>query len=47
MIESIRLGAKRDIDVAEDEAAARDVVDTINWPSTLRSSQYTKATHRA
>ncbi|MDH0366723.1 hypothetical protein [Brucella anthropi] len=32
MIESIRLGAKRDIDNAEDEAAARAVVDAIEWP---------------
>lgn len=32
MIESIRLGAKRDIDAAEDEAAARAVVDAIEWP---------------
>ncbi len=33
MIESIRLGAKRDIDNAEDEAAARAIVDAIVWPS--------------
>ena len=33
MIESIRLGAKRDIDAAEDEAAARAIVDVIVWPS--------------
>lgn len=33
MIESIRLGAKRDIDAAEDEAAARAIVDAIVWPS--------------
>ncbi|MCV9907186.1 hypothetical protein OIV19_06075 [Brucella sp. HL-2] len=33
MIESIRLGAKRDIDVAEHEAAARAVADAIVWPS--------------
>ena len=33
MIESIRLGAKRDIDAAEDEAAARAIVATIVWPS--------------
>ena len=32
-IESIRLGAKRDIDAAEDEAAARAIVDAIVWPS--------------
>lgn len=32
MIESIRLGAKRDIDVAEDEAEARAIVDAIEWP---------------
>lgn len=32
-IESIRLGAKRDIDAAEDEAAARAIIDTIVWPS--------------
>jgi len=31
-IESIRLGAKRDIDAAEDETAARAVVDAIVWP---------------
>lgn len=33
LIESIRLGAKRDIDAAEDEAAARAIVDAIVWPS--------------
>lgn len=33
MVESIRLGAKRDIDAAEDEAAARAIVDAIVWPS--------------
>ncbi|MCQ9148161.1 hypothetical protein [Ochrobactrum sp. BTU2] len=33
MIESIRLGAKRDIDAAEDEAAARAIIDAIVWPS--------------
>lgn len=33
MIESIRLGAKRDIDAAEDEATARAIVDAIVWPS--------------
>ncbi|MFD1792066.1 hypothetical protein ACFSE0_10500 [Ochrobactrum teleogrylli] len=33
MIESIRLGAKRDIDAAEDEAEARAIVDAIIWPS--------------
>ncbi|MEN5299014.1 hypothetical protein ABE530_11780 [Brucella sp. TWI559] len=33
MIESIRLGAKRDIDAAEDEVAARAIVDAIIWPS--------------
>lgn len=32
LIESIRLGAKRDIDVAADEAAARAIVDAIEWP---------------
>ncbi|MGH6775889.1 hypothetical protein [Brucella tritici] len=32
MIESIRLGAKRDIDAAADEAAARAIVDAIEWP---------------
>ncbi len=32
-IESIRLGAKRDIDAVEDEAAARIIADTIVWPS--------------
>lgn len=32
MIESSRLGAKRDIDAAEDEAAARAIVDAIEWP---------------
>ncbi|UZD70819.1 hypothetical protein [Brucella sp. JSBI001] len=31
-IEAIRLGAKRDIDAAEDEAAARAIVDAIEWP---------------
>ncbi|UWF67372.1 MULTISPECIES: hypothetical protein [unclassified Brucella] len=31
-IESIRLGAKRDIDAAQDEAAARAIVDAIEWP---------------
>jgi len=33
MIEGIRLGAKRDIDAAEDEAAARVIIDAIVWPS--------------
>ncbi|WP_024896824.1 hypothetical protein [Brucella rhizosphaerae] len=33
MIESIRLGAKRDIDAAEDEAVARAIVAAIVWPS--------------
>ena len=33
MIESIRLGAKRDIDAAEDEGTARAIVDAIVWPS--------------
>lgn len=33
MIESIRLGAKRDIGAAEDEAAARAIVHAIVWPS--------------
>ena len=32
MIESIRLGAKRDIDLAEDEAAAQAIVEAIEWP---------------
>ncbi|NKW80487.1 hypothetical protein HGG72_09250 [Ochrobactrum pecoris] len=32
MIESIRLGAKRDIDAADDEVAARAVLDAIEWP---------------
>lgn len=32
MIESIRLGAKRDIDAAEDEATARAIVEAIEWP---------------
>lgn len=31
-IESIRLGAKRDIDATENEAAARAVVNAIVWP---------------
>ncbi|WP_197322341.1 hypothetical protein, partial [Enterococcus faecium] len=31
-IEAIRLGAKRDIDAAANEAAARAVVDAIEWP---------------
>ena len=31
-IEAVRLGAKRDIDVAGTEAAARAVVDSISWP---------------
>lgn len=31
-IEAIRLGAKRDIDAAADEAAARAIVDAIEWP---------------
>lgn len=33
LIESIRLGAKRDIDAAENEAAARAIVGAIIWPS--------------
>ncbi|NVM42738.1 hypothetical protein HWX16_20710 [Ochrobactrum intermedium] len=33
MVESIRLGAKRDIDAAEDETEARAIVDVIVWPS--------------
>lgn len=33
IIEAIRLGAKRDIDAAENEAAARALVDAIVWPS--------------
>lgn len=33
MIEAIRLGAKRDIEAAQDETAARSVVDVIIWPS--------------
>lgn len=32
-IESIRLGAKRDIDAIDDEAAARAIADAIVWPS--------------
>lgn len=32
MIESIRLGAKRDINAADDEATARAIVDAIEWP---------------
>lgn len=32
-IETIRLGAKRDIEAAEDEATAHAVVDAIVWPS--------------
>lgn len=31
-IECVRLGAKRDIDAAADEAAARAIVDVIEWP---------------
>lgn len=31
-IEAIRLGAKRDINAAQDEAAARVIVDEIEWP---------------
>ncbi|WP_448786345.1 hypothetical protein [Brucella intermedia] len=31
-IEGIRLGAKRDIDAAADEVAARAIVDAIEWP---------------
>ncbi|KAB2674684.1 hypothetical protein [Brucella tritici] len=31
-IEGIRLGAKRDIDAAADEADARAIVDAIEWP---------------
>lgn len=31
-IETIRLGAKRDIDAAADEPAARAIVDAIEWP---------------
>lgn len=33
MIEAVRLGAKRDIDAAENEAAAHTVVDSVVWPS--------------
>lgn len=33
MIESIRLGAKRDIDAAENETAAHTIIDAIVWPS--------------
>ena len=33
MIESIRLGAKRDIEAAEDETAARAIIGTVIWPS--------------
>ena len=32
MIEAIRLGAKRDIEASTTEAAARAVVDSVNWP---------------
>lgn len=32
-IEAIRLGAKRDIDASTNEAAAREIVDAIIWPS--------------
>ncbi|KAB2773244.1 hypothetical protein F9L00_24835 [Brucella anthropi] len=32
-IEAIRLGAKRDIDAAEDETSARAIVEAIVWPS--------------
>ncbi|MBE0560377.1 MAG: hypothetical protein IH622_06070 [Ochrobactrum anthropi] len=32
-IEAIRLGAKRDIDAAEDETSAGAIVDAIVWPS--------------
>ncbi|MCH4542769.1 hypothetical protein [Ochrobactrum sp. A-1] len=32
-IESARLGAKRDIDAADDEVAARAVVEAVTWPS--------------
>ncbi|MDG9793296.1 hypothetical protein, partial [Brucella anthropi] len=32
MIESVRLGAKRDIDAAADEPAARTIFDAIEWP---------------
>ncbi|MBQ0707725.1 MULTISPECIES: hypothetical protein [Brucella/Ochrobactrum group] len=31
-IEAVRLGAKRDIDAAANEAAARAIVDAIEWP---------------
>ena len=31
-IETVRLGAKRDLDAAADEAAARAIVDAIEWP---------------
>lgn len=33
-IESIRLGAKREINAAEDEASARAIFDAIAWPYT-------------
>ncbi|KAA9370917.1 hypothetical protein [Ochrobactrum quorumnocens] len=33
MIEAIRLGAKRDIDAADDAATTRAIVDAIVWPS--------------
>lgn len=33
MIEAIRLGAKRDIDASTTEAAAREIVEAIIWPS--------------
>lgn len=32
-IESIRLGAKRDINAAEDEATAFSILDAVTWPS--------------
>lgn len=32
-IESIRLGAKRDINAARDEAAASSIFDAVTWPS--------------
>lgn len=34
-IEAIRLGAKRDIDAAEDYITTRSIIDAIVWPSAL------------
>ncbi|QGA56148.1 hypothetical protein [Brucella sp. 2280] len=38
VIEGIRLGAKRDVEAATDEAAARAIVDAIVWPSVQMQS---------